>query len=65
MVLARGVTERNAGILLIFVFDSGWHWVFLITQLMFLDCDLGGCDKEEADVLVNFSGHLDEIWLTL
>ncbi len=65
VVLGRGVTEHDASIRPIVVFDSGWQGIFLVTQVMFLDCDVEGCDEEEADVLVNFSRHLDAIWPTL
>ncbi len=65
VVLGRGVTEHDASIRPIVVFDSGWQEIFLVTQVMFFDCDVGSCDEEEPDVLVNFSGHLDAIWPTL
>ena len=65
VVLGRGVSEHDASVRPIVLFDSGWRGIFLVTQVMFLDCDVGGCDKEEADVLVDFLGHLDAIWPTL
>ena len=65
VVLGRGVTEHDAIIRPIVVFNSGWRGIFVVTQDMFFDYDIGGCDKEEADVLVDFSGHLDAIWPTL
>ena len=65
MVLSRGVIEHDASIRPIFVFDWGWRGIFLATQVKFLDCHIGGCDEEEADVLVEFSGRLDTIWPTL
>ncbi len=65
VVLVRGVTEHNSSIRPIVVFDSGWQGIFLVMQVMFLDCDIGGCDEEETNVLVDFSKHLDAIWLTL
>ncbi len=61
VVLGRGVTKHDASIRLIIVLDSGLQEIFLVTQVMFLDCDIEGSD-EEADVLVNFSGHLNAIW---
>ncbi len=61
VVLGRGVTENNANIRPIVVFDSGWQGIFLFTQVMFHYCDVGICDKEEADVFVDFSRHLDAI----
>ncbi len=61
-VLSQSVIEHNASIRSIVVFDSGWRGIFLVTKVMFLDCDIGGSDEEEVDVLVNFSGHLDTIF---
>ena len=60
-VLSQSVMEHDASIRSIFVFDSEWRGIFLVMQVMFLECDIGGSDEEEVDVLVNFSGHLDTI----
>ncbi len=65
VVLSRGMTKHDASIRPIVVFDSGRREIFLVTETMFLDCDIKSCGEEEADVLVNFSGHLDAIWPTL
>ncbi len=65
VVLGRGVTEHDTHIRPIVDFDSGWRGIFLASQVIFLDYDIRGCDEEETDVLVDFSGHLDAIWPTL
>lgn len=65
VLLGRGVNEHNASIRPIIIFDSGWRGILLITQVMFIYCDWGGCEEKEADVLINFSEYLDAIWPTL
>lgn len=65
VVLDRGVTEYNASNGPTFVFDSRWRRTYMVTKVMFGDCDIKSCGKEEADVLVNLSGYLDAIWPTL
>ncbi len=65
VVSKRSMTEHDASIQAIVVFDSEWQEIFLVTQVMCLNYIIKICDKGETDVLVDFSEYLDTISPTL